>query len=216
MCTQLRVHHHLYWDLTAGWMCCFPEPDAEGRTEPEVQGPPNLPSPLKSLFRRMSDRLVRQDLNSPIPSGYTSLPSSPPSSPTSRPSPPCSSWRLQVAGLCRKLELSDPALATTPQTQPPSTNPVLKPTSPNDPHLSPTLPCPQLRSSLSPRSLFLGTLTSSTSISPTMTRPHPPYWLLTAYFSLRCYHPLPVLVKFPCQVLFFVPVCKNTQHWEDR
>lgn len=126
-------------------MCCLTEPDAESRTETDVQGPRTLPSPSKSIYRRMSDRLVRLDLDSPIPRGYSSLPSSPPSSPTSRRSPHCSPWKLRVAGLCRKLGLSDPDLTTTPQTRSPSCNPVLKPVSPSD------LPCPKLRSSLSPR-----------------------------------------------------------------
>ncbi len=148
------MRHLPQWpDLTAGWLCCLPEPDAEGRTEPEAQSPPARPSPVKSLFRRMSDRLVRLDLGAPCPRGCSSLPSSPPSSPTSNPSSPFSSWRLHVAGLRRRLGLSDPDLASSPQTEPPSCNPVLKPTSPSDLPLSPTQPCPKLKSSLSPRDI---------------------------------------------------------------
>lgn len=126
-------------------MCCLTEPRDESRTESDVQGPRTIPTTLKSIFKRMSDRLVRLDLDSSILRGYSSLPSSPPSSPTSRRSSLCVSWRLQVAGLCRKPSLSDPDLATPPQTQSAPCNPVLKPVSPKD------LSCPKLRSSLSPR-----------------------------------------------------------------
>lgn len=134
-------------DLTAGWLCCLPEPDAEGRTEPEAQSPPARPSPVKSLFRRMSDRIVRLDLSPPAYVAATNLPSSLPSSPTSSSPSQCSSWRLHIAGLCKRLGFSDLNLATSLQTQPPSCNPV----SPCDLPLSPTLPCPKLKSSLSPR-----------------------------------------------------------------
>ena len=133
--------------LTAGWLCCLPEPEAEGRTKPG--SPPARPSPVKSLFRRVSRRLVRIDLGPPGPRGCSSLPSTPPSSPTSSPSSPLSSWRLHIAGLRRRLGLSDPDLATS--SQPPPCYPVLRRTSQNDPPLTPHPPCPKLMSSLSPR-----------------------------------------------------------------
>lgn len=81
-----------FWDLTVVWLCCLPEPDDEGRAEPEVKGLLSLPPPLKPLFRCMSNRLVRLDLDSP------------PSSPASSPS---SSWMWQVVGLHSMLHLSD-------------------------------------------------------------------------------------------------------------
>ncbi|KAI9531312.1 hypothetical protein NQZ68_000810 [Dissostichus eleginoides] len=123
------------------------EPEAEGRTKPG--SPPARPSPVKSLFRRVSDRLVRIDLGTPGPRSCSSLPSTPPSSPTSSPSSPLSSWRLHIAGLRRRLGLSDPDLATS--SQPPPCYPVLRRTSQNDPPLTPHPPCPKLMSSLSPR-----------------------------------------------------------------